>query len=59
MRIRTTGDVINAMYNHKIAVLVMIIFFSGDVSSDILIPFAAASASYVASAIIAYKFNEQ
>ena len=41
-----------------IAVLVMIIFFSGDVSSDILIPFAAASASYVASAIIAYKFNE-
>ena len=40
------------------AVLVMIIFFSGDVSSDIIIPFGAASASYVASAIIAYKFNE-
>ncbi len=41
-----------------LAVLVMIFFFNGDVSTDIIIPFGAASASYVASAFIALKFRE-
>ncbi|MHB8360934.1 MAG: MFS transporter [Thermoplasmataceae archaeon] len=47
-----------ASFGTIISVSVMIIFFSGDVSTDIIIPFGAASASYVISAILALKFKE-